>query len=146
MADHDLPNHDELMANFFAQPDALAIGKTDAEVKEERKGVSNEMVPHFVFLGNRPSLSLLFNGELNAYACGRLLALYEHRVAVEGFMYGINSFDQMGVELGKVLAKKVRGPLGKASHLDRDDRDWRQLPRSGLCLRSVKKPPEMQRR
>ena len=115
MADHDLPNHDELMANFFAQPDALAIGKTDAEVKEERKGVSNEMVPHFVFLGNRPSLSLLFNGELNAYACGRLLALYEHRVAVEGFMYGINSFDQMGVELGKVLAKKVRGPLAAAA-------------------------------
>ena len=59
-------------------------------------------------MGDRPSLSILFRGSLNAHNCGQLLALYEHRVAVEGFLYGINSFDQWGVELGKVLAKDVR--------------------------------------
>ena len=62
-------------------------------------------------MGNKPSLSILFKGQLDARACGRLLAFYEHRVAVEGFIYGINSFDQWGVELGKVLAKDVRKVL-----------------------------------
>ena len=63
---------------------------------------------HKIFSGDRPSLSLLFTGSLTPFACGQLLALYEHRVAVEGFIYDINSFDQWGVELGKVLAKGVR--------------------------------------
>jgi glucose-6-phosphate isomerase len=61
-----------------------------------------------LFVGDRPSLSILFTGKLTAFTCGQLLALYEHRVAVEGFIYGINSFDQWGVELGKILAKDVR--------------------------------------
>lgn len=63
---------------------------------------------HKQFLGDRPSLSILFTGKLTPFTCGQLLALYEHRVAVEGFIYDINSFDQWGVELGKVLAKDVR--------------------------------------
>ena len=63
---------------------------------------------HKLFLGDRPSLSILFEGALSSYNCGQLLALDEHRIAIEGFIYGINSFDQWGVELGKVLAKDVR--------------------------------------
>jgi glucose-6-phosphate isomerase len=63
--------------------------------------------PHKTFSGDRPSLSLLFN-ELNAYTCGQLLAIYEHRIATEGFIYNVNSFDQWGVELGKTLSANVR--------------------------------------
>jgi glucose-6-phosphate isomerase len=92
-------NHDELMCNFFAQPDALAVGKRVEELIAE--GVPAALHPHKEFPGNRPSLSLLFP-LLSARTCGQLLALYEHRVAVQGFIWGINSFDQWGVELGKV--------------------------------------------
>lgn len=101
-------NHDELMSNFFAQPDALACGKSISELAAEN--VPAHLQSHKEFLGNRPSLSLLFP-ELNAKTCGQLLAMYEHRVAVQGFMWGINSFDQWGVELGKALAGKVRTQL-----------------------------------
>lgn len=104
-------NHDELMSNFFAQPDALAAGKTLAELEDE--GVPPALRPHKEFPGNRPSLSLLFQ-RLDAFSTGQLLALYEHRVAVEGFIWGINSFDQWGVQLGKVLAKQVRSELSAA--------------------------------
>ena len=62
---------------------------------------------HKLFLGDRPSLSILFEGALSSYNCGQLLALYEHRIAIEGFIYGINSFDQWGVELGKALAQAI---------------------------------------
>jgi len=95
-----LSNHDELMCNFFAQPDALACGSHNDD-------------PHKHFDGDRPSLSLLF-GEVSAYTMGQLLALYEHRVAVQGFVWGINSFDQWGVQLGKVLAKQVAAALKDA--------------------------------
>ncbi|GAB2287538.1 Glucose-6-phosphate isomerase, cytosolic 1 [Dionaea muscipula] len=101
-------NHDELMSNFFAQPDALAYGKTPEELKKEN--VPEFLIPHKTFSGNRPSLSLLLP-TLNAYTVGQLLALYEHRVAVQGFIWGINSFDQWGVELGKSLASQVRKQL-----------------------------------
>jgi len=101
-------NHDELMANFFAQPDALAIGKTAEQCRAE--GVAPALIPHKVFPGNRPSNVLLLE-RLNAYTTGQILALYEHRTAVQGFIWGINSFDQWGVELGKVLAKQVRSQL-----------------------------------
>ncbi|MHC4884582.1 MAG: glucose-6-phosphate isomerase, partial [Planctomycetota bacterium] len=104
VAGHPVTNHDELMANFFAQPDALAVGKTAEECKAE--GVAAELIPHKIFPGNRPSSSLLLD-QLTPYTCGQLLALYEHRTAVQGFIWNVNSFDQMGVELGKVLAKKV---------------------------------------
>jgi glucose-6-phosphate isomerase len=101
-------NHDELMANFFAQPDALAYGKTAEQCRAE--GVKPELVPHKEFPGNRPSNVLLLK-KLDAYTVGQILAIYEHRTAVQGFIWGINSFDQWGVELGKVLAKQVRNQL-----------------------------------
>ncbi|CRG95863.1 glucose-6-phosphate isomerase, putative [Plasmodium gallinaceum] len=104
-------NHDELMTNFFAQADALAIGKTLEQVKEENEKnqnkLSSELLSHKVFKGNRPSTLLLFD-ELNFYTCGLLLSLYECRIVAEGFLLNINSFDQWGVELGKVLAKEIR--------------------------------------
>jgi len=106
-------NHDELMSNFFAQPDALALGKTAEELKAE--GVPDKLIPHKTFPGDRPSLSLLLP-VCNAHWLGQLLALYEHRTAVQGWVWDINSFDQWGVELGKVLAKEVRTYLsGKRS-------------------------------
>ncbi|GLT92138.1 hypothetical protein SLE2022_099920 [Rubroshorea leprosula] len=101
-------NHDELMSNFFAQPDALAFGKTPERLQKEN--VPHHLIPHKTFSGNRPSLILLLPA-LNAYNIGQLLAIYEHRIAVEGFIWGINSFDQWGVELGKSLATQVRRQL-----------------------------------
>nr|CAB55567.1 cytosolic phosphoglucose isomerase [Clarkia gracilis subsp. gracilis] len=101
-------NHDELMSNFFAQPDALAYGKTPEQLKKEN--VSEHLILHKIFTGNRPSLSILLP-TLDAYRIGQLLAIYEHRVAVQGFVWGINSFDQWGVELGKSLATQVRKQL-----------------------------------
>ncbi|URE48650.1 guanine nucleotide-binding protein subunit [Musa troglodytarum] len=109
-------NHDELMSNFFAQPDALAYGKSPEQLLEDN--VPDHLVPHKTFSGNRPSLSLLLPS-LDAYNIGKLLAIYEHRIAVEGFIWGINSFDQWGVELGKVLASQVRKQL----HLSRTKRE-----------------------
>lgn len=108
-------NHDELMSNFFAQPDALACGKTIADVRQE--GVAENLQEHKVFLGNRPSSSILMT-KLDAYAIGQLLVLYEHRTAVQGFVWGINSFDQWGVELGKVLAGQVRTQLNMSRKND----------------------------
>ncbi|KAG7020518.1 Glucose-6-phosphate isomerase, cytosolic [Cucurbita argyrosperma subsp. argyrosperma] len=101
-------NHDELMSNFFAQPDALAYGKTPEQLRKEN--VPEHLISHKTFSGNRPSLSILLPS-LNAYNIGQLLAIYEHRIAVEGFIWGINSFDQWGVELGKSLATQVRKQL-----------------------------------
>jgi glucose-6-phosphate isomerase len=101
-------NHDELMCNFFAQADALAYGKDAATLRAE--GVPRELVPHKTFDGNRPSTTLLMPS-VTPFTMGQLLSLYEHRVAVQGFVWGVNSFDQWGVELGKVLATKVRGAV-----------------------------------
>ncbi|KAG8061085.1 hypothetical protein GUJ93_ZPchr0003g16806 [Zizania palustris] len=101
-------NHDELMSNFFAQPDALAYGKTPEQLHSEK--VPESLIAHKTFQGNRPSLSLLLPS-LSAYEIGQLLAIYEHRIAVQGFIWGINSFDQWGVELGKSLASQVRKTL-----------------------------------
>jgi len=106
-----IASHDELMANFFAQPDALAYGKTREELIAE--GCPEELLPHRTFNGNRPSLSLLFP-KLTAYTTGQLIALYEHRTAVQGFVWGINSFDQWGVELGKQLATSIRSKMEAA--------------------------------
>lgn len=106
-------NHDELMSNFFAQPDALACGKTGEECRQE--GKPEELIPHVTFTGNRPSMTLLMP-VLNAYTCGQLLSIFEHRTAVQGFIWDINSFDQWGVELGKVLATKVRKQINQARY------------------------------
>ena len=104
-------NHDELMSNFFAQPDALAMGKTIDDLINEN--IAPELRNHKEFPGNRPSLSLLFP-RLTPFTVGQLLALYEHRVAVQGFIWNLNSFDQWGVELGKNLANKVRTQLSNS--------------------------------
>jgi len=111
LAGEPVTNHDELMSNFFAQPDALALGKTAEECRKE--GIPEKLVEHKVFTGDRPSLSLLLS-ICNPYNLGVLLALYEHRTAVQGWVWGINSFDQWGVELGKVLGVKVRKYLSEA--------------------------------
>eukprot|EP00980_Cylindrotheca_fusiformis_P029200 scaffold22750_cov209-Cylindrotheca_fusiformis.AAC.1 len=104
----NVPSHDELMSNFFAQPDALAYGKTLVDLMQE--GVPDGLREHMVFTGNRPSSSILMT-RLDAFTVGQLLALYEHRTAVQGFLWGINSFDQYGLELGKLLAKHIRVQL-----------------------------------
>jgi glucose-6-phosphate isomerase len=101
-------HHDLLTANVFAQTEALAFGKTAEEVAAE--GTPDWLVPHRVFEGNRPSNTLLLE-RLTPYALGTLVALYEHSVFVQGTVWGVNSFDQWGVELGKVLAKKVAAEL-----------------------------------
>jgi glucose-6-phosphate isomerase len=97
-------HHDLLMANVFAQTEALAFGKTAAEVREE--GTPEHLVPHRVFEGNRPSNTILA-GELTPRTLGALVALYEHSVFTQGVVWRIDSFDQWGVELGKVLAKRI---------------------------------------
>jgi len=104
-------HHDLLTANVFAQTEALAFGKTPEQVAAE--GTPDWLVPHRVFEGNRPSNTLLLD-RLTPYALGTLVALYEHSVFVQGAVWDINSFDQWGVELGKVLAKKVAGELAAA--------------------------------
>ncbi len=97
-------HHDILMANVFAQTEALAFGKTPEQVKSE--GTADWLVPHRVFEGNRPSNTIVAN-ELTPEVLGKLVALYEHSVFTQGTIWQINSFDQWGVELGKALAQKI---------------------------------------
>jgi glucose-6-phosphate isomerase len=97
-------HHDILIANVFAQSEALAFGKTPAQVRAE--GTAGPLVPHRVFEGNRPSNTFVLP-ELTPAALGKLVALYEHAVFTQGTIWSIDSFDQWGVELGKVLAQKI---------------------------------------
>ncbi len=97
-------HHDTLIANVFAQAEALAFGKTSEEVKAE--GTPDWLVPHRVFEGNRPTNTILAE-RLTPEILGKLVALYEHSVFTQGTIWGIDSFDQWGVELGKVLAKRI---------------------------------------
>jgi glucose-6-phosphate isomerase len=97
-------HHDKLVANLIAQTEALAFGKTEAEVRAE--GVREDLVPHKVFEGNRPSNTILADS-LTPRVLGELIALYEHKVFTQGVIWGVNSFDQWGVELGKKLASTV---------------------------------------
>ncbi|MET8610729.1 glucose-6-phosphate isomerase [Streptomyces misionensis] len=106
--------HDLLMANFFAQTQALAFGKTAEEVRAE--GVPEELVPHKTFPGNRPTTTILAR-ELTPSVLGQLIALYEHKVFVQGAVWDIDSFDQWGVELGKVLAKRVEPALTEGAEV-----------------------------
>ncbi|OSC68572.1 glucose-6-phosphate isomerase [Streptomyces sp. 4F] len=108
LSDELKAQHDLLMANLFAQGQALAFGKTSDEVRAE--GVPEEQVPHRTFKGNRPTTTILA-GELTPSVLGQLIALYEHKVFVQGAIWNIDSFDQWGVELGKVLAKRVEPAL-----------------------------------
>jgi glucose-6-phosphate isomerase len=106
-------HHRILLSNFFAQPEALAFGKTEEQVKKEvGPNASEALIKSKVFEGNRPSNSILFP-ILNPATLGALIALYEHKIFVQGVIWGINSFDQMGVELGKVLAKNILSQLDK---------------------------------
>jgi glucose-6-phosphate isomerase len=97
-------HHDLLMSNVFAQPQALAFGRSDEEVREE--GTPEAVVPHKVMEGNRPSNTILAE-RLTPQTLGTLVALYEHSVFTQGAVWGINSFDQWGVELGKELAQAI---------------------------------------
>ncbi|QLE75963.1 glucose-6-phosphate isomerase [Streptomyces rectiverticillatus] len=106
--------HDLLMANLFAQGQALAFGKTPEEVAAE--GVPAELVAHKTFRGNRPTTTILA-GELSPSVLGQLIALYEHKVFVQGAIWNIDSFDQWGVELGKVLAKRVEPALTEGAEV-----------------------------
>jgi glucose-6-phosphate isomerase len=112
-------HHDLLTANVFAQTEALAFGKSAEQVAAE--GTPDWLVPHRVFEGNRPSNTLLLE-RLTPHALGTLVALYEHSVFTQGTIWSVNSFDQWGVELGKVLAKKVADELSAADepHLAHD--------------------------
>ena len=101
-------HHETLLANVFAQAEALAFGKTREEVKAE--GTPDWLVPHRVFEGNRPSNTILAE-RLTPAALGKLVALYEHSVFVQGVIWNIDSFDQWGVELGKVLAQRIIAEL-----------------------------------
>jgi glucose-6-phosphate isomerase len=101
-------HHPVLLANYFAQTEALMKGKTADEARAE--GNPPELIPHKSFPGNRPSTSFLFD-ELTPRSLGRLIALYEHKIFVQGVVWNINSFDQWGVELGKQLAKKIEPEL-----------------------------------
>jgi glucose-6-phosphate isomerase len=110
-------HHDILMANVFAQAEALAFGKTAEQVKAE--GVAEELIPHKVFEGNRPS-NVILAEKLTPKVLGKLVALYEHTVFTQGAVWGIDSFDQWGVELGKVLATRILGELESTGELKHD--------------------------
>ena len=110
-------HHDMLMANVFAQAEALAFGKTAEQVKAE--GVAEALIPHKVFEGNRPSNTILAE-VLTPEVLGKLVALYEHSVFTQGAVWNIDSFDQWGVELGKILATRILGELESEAPLTHD--------------------------
>jgi glucose-6-phosphate isomerase len=128
-------HHDLLISNVCAQAEALAFGKTRAQVKAE--GTPDWLVPHRVFEGNRPS-NIIFAEQLTPETLGKLVALYEHSVFTQGAIWGINSFDQWGVELGKVLAQRIipeleneqEPPLGHDSSTNNVIRYYRKLKAS----------------
>jgi glucose-6-phosphate isomerase len=124
---HALPGHHAaLLANCFAQSEAFMRGKTAEEARSEMQaaGLNPEqieaLVPHRSFPGNRPSNTILVD-QLNPANLGALVALYEHKVLVQGAIWGVNSFDQWGVELGKVLAKTIQTELSNAAEPERHD-------------------------
>ena len=114
LSDELKAQHDLLMANLFAQGQALAFGKTADEVRAE--GIPEEQVPHRTFQGNHPTTTILAK-ELTPSVLGQLIALYEHKVFVQGAVWNIDSFDQWGVELGKVLAKRVEPALTEGAEV-----------------------------
>src|SRR5581483_5225848 len=111
---------------FFAQTEALAFGKTAGEVTAE--GVAPELVPHRTFPGNRPTNTILAP-QLTPSVLGQLIAAYEHKVFTQGVIWGINSFDQWGVELGKVLATRIAAELAGPADPDGHDSSTNSLIR-----------------
>ncbi|MCB1908744.1 MAG: glucose-6-phosphate isomerase [Rhodocyclaceae bacterium] len=141
---HGLPGHQRLLlANCIAQSKALMVGKSEAEVRAELStaGLAGEalelLVPHRVFAGNRPSNTLVLP-DLSPASLGALIALYEHKVFVQGVLWGVNSFDQWGVELGKQLAGRIAAELdgGAVGPHDASTRGLLDLARSGLARAS----------
>lgn len=111
--------HQKMLAsNFFAQAEALMVGKTPEQVKEE--GAPDDLVPHKTFLGNRPTTSILAQ-KITPGTLGSLIAYYEHLTFTEGAIWNINSFDQWGVELGKSLAKKIQADLDQPGDVSNHD-------------------------
>jgi len=136
IADHHL----KLMANFFAQTEALMRGKREEEVREEltRAGLKEEeikdLLPHKVFKGNRPTTTILLR-KLTPRSLGRLIALYEMKIFVQGIVWRINSFDQWGVELGKVLAKRILAEEKEAEEGKEPDLSEHDSSTAGLLRR-----------
>ena len=112
-------HHDKLMANFFAQTEALAFGKTQEEVESGLSEDDQWLGPFKTFTGNRPTNSIMAK-ELTPFVLGQLIALYEHKIFVQGVIWNVFSFDQWGVELGKVLAKNILPELDADSELKHD--------------------------
>jgi glucose-6-phosphate isomerase len=117
-------HHDILLANYFAQTEALMVGKTADEVRAELEAsgqeFTEELVTHKTFTGNRPTTSIMVD-RLTPHALGQLLALYEHKIFVQGIIWNVNSFDQWGVELGKKLAKTIFAELQAAGDISSHD-------------------------
>lgn len=136
-------HHQLLLANFFAQSEALMRGKTaeEARVELETEGLDetriNQLLPHKMFPGNRPSSSFLL-GKLTPRNLGSLIALYEHKIFTQGAIWNLNSFDQWGVELGKQLAKKILPELGSTRPVDSHDAST-----NGLINYYLNRAPEM---
>lgn len=128
LADH----HEKLLANLLAQTEALMVGKTEAEARAElaRAGMDEDritaLLPHKIFPGNRPSTTILFD-RLDPRTLGSILALYEHRIFVQGVIWGVNSFDQWGVELGKQLAARILPELSPGAPIGEHDASTRAL-------------------
>ena len=122
LSDH----HEKLLSNFFAQTEALMMGKTKTEVEKELKeqGKTQDQIealaPFKVFEGNRPTNSILYK-KLTPKVLGSLIAIYEHKIFVQGVIWNIYSFDQWGVELGKVLAKKILPELTNYDNVQSHD-------------------------
>jgi glucose-6-phosphate isomerase len=137
LSDH----HDKLLSNFFAQTEALMTGKTEADVEAElSKTMTQDLVefhtPFRVFEGNKPSNSILFK-QLTPRTLGSLIAMYEHKIFVQGVIWNIYSFDQWGVELGKVLAKKILPELSSAGEISSHDSSTNGLINYFKRLKSV---------
>jgi glucose-6-phosphate isomerase len=134
-------HHDKLLANFFAQTEALAFGKTAEEARAElaAEGLAGSsleaLLPHKVFEGNRPTSSLLYR-RLDPATLGKLIALYEHKIFTQGVLWGINSFDQWGVELGKQLAKVILPQLAGSEPIGSHDSSTNGLINHMKALRA----------
>ena len=114
-------HHNVLISNFLAQTEALLMGKTEAQVRKEMGDNVNEaLVPHKIFKGNKPTNSIVYT-QLTPYNLGMLIAMYEHKIFVQGVLYNINSFDQWGVELGKQLAKVIEPELTSKGKVESHD-------------------------
>jgi glucose-6-phosphate isomerase len=127
-------HHDKLMANFFAQTEALMSGKTEEQVREEliQKGMDKaemeQLVPFKIFTGNKPTTTLLID-KLTPNTLGALVAMYEHKIFVEGVVWNIYSYDQWGVELGKQLASVILDEMENSTSVKHDSSTAQLLAR-----------------